>query len=227
MPLPYELRAVEMALKDSKGRNIAEKIDELTTDVDSVVGFDGELNVNITYNSSTGKYTLSAQSAANIYNSAEGLYRATTGYCIIKITYTGPSSRFRNAYVYMIESGRNIRFLVEEPGVAVIQTSENISGTKLYKHLIRRNPQDTMPFTFISTNADAFTSYPGLTTANGIVAAFGYSSGTEVLLVGSVYQGFQIYVCVSVSGSGEERTAELKLLNTSALTFYTDNVTPL
>lgn len=29
MPLPFELRAVEMALKDSKGRNIAEKIDEL------------------------------------------------------------------------------------------------------------------------------------------------------------------------------------------------------
>ena len=33
MPLPFELRAVEMALKDSKGRNIAEKIDEITNDI--------------------------------------------------------------------------------------------------------------------------------------------------------------------------------------------------
>ena len=36
---------VEFAEKDSEGHNIAEKIDEITADVDSIVGFDGELTI--------------------------------------------------------------------------------------------------------------------------------------------------------------------------------------
>lgn len=135
MPLPFELRAVEMALKDSEGRNIAEKIDELDTDVDSIVGFDGELNLIIVAGTVTS-YLLSQESIDYIKSStAKRLVKTNIGAKSAYLDYSG------NNYYLRVLTLMNTTIILEiftiphdiQPNTALEHTYIS-SDSKLYMH---------------------------------------------------------------------------------------------
>lgn len=152
MPLPFEKRAVEMALKDSKGRNIAKKIDEVTANVDSITGFDGEISVS--YIPSASRYVISKANLPKktglyklVYN-IDGVGKETYGWCRYVSTSGGYQGRL-DTYLF------NGKIYVE---TATFSTSydktigdsnyELVSGTPLFRHYITAYETGTSGYSY-------------------------------------------------------------------------------